>query len=228
MTSATETLPAITQPSTRLARALDSERDKLSRSLLRLENDRAALRERLAGIEAEIQAADERLMLLAQLRGSAEDRTDARRAIASQRQLLTGPAIRMAAVAVVRDLPEAEQALHYRQWLSLVEQAGYEVGGQKPSATFLSQISRSPVIRRTTRAGHYEIDRHAPARLRRRLAAMREQLSNGNVEHTELVDLDEVRRRRDALLRDVQRTERELAEATAALTLPLMELAQSA
>lgn len=186
------------------------------------------LRERLAGIEAEIQAADERLVLLAQLRGSTETRSDGRRPTASESHLLTGPAIRLAAVALIRDRPEGEQALHYREWLALLEQAGYEVGGRKPSATFLSQITRSPVVRRTTRPGHYEIDREAPARLRRRLAAMREQLGSGSPEPVELVDLDQVRRRRDVLVRDIQKTERELAEATAALTSPLGELARSA
>jgi hypothetical protein len=228
MTSATDTISAATQPSARLARALDSERDVLMRSLRRLEDDRLKLRERLAGIEAEIQAADERLVLLAQLRGSADDGTSRPRLPASEHRQLTGPAIRMAAVALIRDLPQGEQALHYRHWLKLVEEAGYEVGGQKPSATFLSQINRSPVIRRTTRAGHYEIDRGAPARLRRHLSTLREQVANGSIEHVDLVDLDQVRQRRGDLVREIQKAERDLAEATATLTLPLGKLARSA
>jgi hypothetical protein len=197
------------------------------RSLRRLERDRAQLRERLAGLEAEIQAADERLVLLAQLRGDTEEQRQ-RGSVPGETQLLRGPAIRMAAVALIRDLPEGEQAVHYRQWLHMVERAGYEIGGQKPSATFLSQISRSPVIRRTTRPGHYEIDRHAPSRLRRRVATLREEFANGNGDRVDLIDLDQVRRRRDGLLREIQKAERELAEATAALTLPVAELARSA
>jgi hypothetical protein len=228
MTPATDIAPATTRPSARLARALDSERDALMRSVRRLEHDRAQLRERLARIEADIQAADERLVLLAQLRGTADDDSEARHAAANGGLLLTGPAIRMAAVALIRDRPEGEQALHYRQWVAMLEQAGYEIGGRKPAATFLSQITRSPVIRRTTRPGYYEIDRSAPARLRRSLASMREQLASGNIEHEELIDLDQVRRRRSGLVREIQRTERELAEATAVLTLPLAELARSA
>lgn len=227
MTPATDTAPATKRPSARLVRALDSERDTLMRSLRRLERDRAQLRERLAGLEAEIQAADERLVLLAQVRGGTDGQLE-RDPARGETQLLTGPAIRMAAVALIRDLPEGEQALHYRQWLHMVERAGYEIGGQKPSATFLSQITRSPVIRRTTRPGHYEIDRHAPSRLRRRVMTLREELANGNVDHVDLVDLDQVRRRRGGLVREIQKAERELSEATAALTLPVGELAKSA
>ena len=227
MTPATDMAPATARPSARLVRALDAERESLTRSLRRLEHDRTKLRERLAGLEAEIQVADERLVLLAQLRGDADEQPE-RGSPRSESQLLTGPAIRMAAVALIRDLPEGEQALHYRQWLSMVEGAGYEIGGRKPSATFLSQITRSPVVRRTTRPGHYEIDRQAPARLRRRLAALREELANGRSEPVEPIDLGQVRQRRSGLMREIQKSERELAEATAALTLPVGELARSA
>ncbi len=134
----------------------------------------------------------------------------------------------MAAVALVRDLPQGEQALHYRQWLVLVEQAGYEIGGQKPAATFLSQLSRSPVIRRTTRPGYYEIDRDAPARLRRRLSTMREELTGAHLDDGAPVDLQDVRQRRAQLVREIERTQRALAEATDALTLSVASLAQTA
>jgi IS30 family transposase len=228
MTPATDTITAATQPSARLARALDSEREKLRRSLRRLQHDRAELRARLAQIEAEIQASDERLVLLSQLRGDDNDCHESRRSPVNESQRLTGPAIRMTAVALVRDLPQGEQALHYRRWLEMVESAGYEVGGQKPAATFLSQISRSPVVRRTTRAGHYEIDREAPARLRRRLARLREELSGGALDRGEPIDLHGVRERRTTMLREIEKRERELEEAIAALTLPVARLAQTA
>jgi hypothetical protein len=227
MTSATDSISVSRRPSPRLARALDSERDALERKLRRLAHERERLRNSLAAIETEMQAADERLVLLAQVRGSEDEPRQHREASTDGRTLLTGPAIRMTAVAVVRDRPEVDEALYYRRWLELVEEAGYEVGGQKPAATFLSQIRRSPVIRPTTRPGHYELDRQAPSRLRRRLAAKREELANGNAEQAELVDLQGVRERRGALIREIEKTERDLAEAMAALTLSAGRLASA-
>ena len=227
MTPSTDSISVTSRPSARLARALDSERDALERKLRLLEHERERLRSRLAAIETEIQAADERLVLLAQVRGREADPRARSRAVADGRTLLTGPAIRMTAVAVVRDRPEGDGGLYYRRWLEIVENAGYEVGGQKPAATFLSQISRSPVIRRTTRPGHYEIDRDAPARLRRLLVAKREELANGNTDQIGLVDLQGVRERRTELIREIEKTERDLAEATAALTFPITRLASA-
>ena len=49
--------------------------------------------------------------------------------------------------------------------------AGHEIAGKDPLAVFLTQLSRSPVIRKGTRAGVYELDPTAPQRLRTRSPA---------------------------------------------------------
>src|SRR5205085_9166394 len=126
--------------------------------------------ESLAATEAELQTVDERLVLLARLRGEDAVRTPD---LAADRALLTGPAIRLTAVALLRDHPEGQGPIYYRRWLELIEQAGFEIGGRRPAATLLSQLTRSPVVRRASRPGHYAIDREAPARLRRRVEALR-------------------------------------------------------
>lgn len=204
-------------PSARLARALDAEREDLTRRVRQLQRERRALLDRLAAAEAEIQVVDERLVLLARLRGEEADRPAE---TAVERPLLTGPAIRMAAVALLRDHPEGQGPIYYRRWLELIEQAGFEVGGRRPAATLLSQLTRSPVVRRTSRSGHYEIDREAPARLRRRVELLRTRMGGAPNDDGSPVDLEAVRRSRESLTREIEKAERELAEATAALTLP--------
>ena len=58
--------------------------------------------------------------------------------------VLRGPAIRREAVCVVLAHPDRPDALHYRDWFALLKQAGFEVAGKDPLATFLTQLSRSP------------------------------------------------------------------------------------
>jgi chromosome segregation ATPase len=215
--------------SPRLARALNAERDDVQRRLRGLERERARLRAALASAEAEIQTLDERLVLLERLQGEDASASSRRRdELPDTPQVLTGPAIRATAVGVLRASPEGEGPIHYRRWLELVEEAGYEVTGKKPAATFLSQITRSPVVRRTTRAGFYELDRQATAALRRRVAALRAALNSGSSRETDPIDLDAVRRHRAELTREIERTERRLQEATDAFTLPIAQLAHTA
>jgi hypothetical protein len=88
---------------------------------------------------------------------SAERRSEV--ADAPGRRILSGPAIREVAVQVLLRQPEYIEALHYRRWYELLQEAGYEVAGKDPSAVFLTQISRSPVVRKSTESGVYELDR---------------------------------------------------------------------
>jgi hypothetical protein len=212
--------------SARLQKALDAERQALERRHEGLSREARTLRERLGALEVEMQEIDERIVLLAELRGDADAALPAQDR-GGEGTLLAGPAIRAAAVALLRDHAEGQGPIHYRRWLEIVERAGYEVGGRNPAATFLSQISRSPVVVRTTRPGHYQIDREAPARLRRRLAALRGELGAGALRDAGPVDLDEVRRMRAEASREVQQTERALAEATDAMTLPAAQLVRT-
>ena len=220
--------PKINAPATskRLSKALEAEIAALERRARQIRREQDQLRERLAALDLEAQAIDERLVLISSLHGGGLP--DEAIPDDGCPQLLAGPAIRMAAVALLRDRPEGHGPLHYKAWLEIVEKAGYEVAGRKPAATFLSQITRSPVVQRTSRSGYYEIDREAPARLRRKLAALHAELRNGGPPEDVPIDLGEVRRRRGELAREVAALERDLAEAIAALTAPVDEVAASA
>jgi hypothetical protein len=74
---------------------------------------------------------------------------------------LRGTAIREIAVRVL--VERGAGPIHYRDWHELLREAGYAVSGNDPQSTLLTQISRSPVVRRTTTAGVYEIDPTRPS-----------------------------------------------------------------
>jgi hypothetical protein len=89
---------------------------------------------------------------------------------------LRGPEIRTQAVRMLLADPAAPEALRYRDWFQRLLGAGLVIAGKEPRAVFLTQLTRSPVVRKSTQAGIYELDRHAPERLRRMLDDLQAQL----------------------------------------------------
>lgn len=214
------------KPSTRLLRAADAEREGIERQRARLAEQRTRLVAELAGVEASIATLAERETLLgrlvaeqaepgmeqraAGLQGEDADVVDSSDASGGRRGVLRGPEIRETAAAVLSGSSQAG-AIHYRAWYEILIAAGYDVAGKDPLAVFLTQISRSPVVKRSTQAGVYALDLEAPTRLRRELAqlesGLREVTSGGSS------NLGEVRARREHLLSEIRKTERALAEA---------------
>jgi hypothetical protein len=93
------------------------------------------------------------------------------------------------------------EALHYREWFDLLTRQGHAVAGKDPLAVFLTQLSRSPVLRKGARPGHYELDRQAPARLKRKLDRLHREFLSAN------------RAQRTRITAEIARTERQLDEA---------------
>ena len=128
--------------------------------------------------------------------------------------MLRGPAIRAAAVKVLLAHPRRPEALHYRHWFVLLEQAGYAVAGKDPLAVFLTQLSRSPLVRRGTQGGVYELDLQAPARLRHQLEDLQAQLRDlAAPASSSATDLSALRSRRTALNLEIGKVEKALEEA---------------
>src|SRR3954447_18732871 len=148
------------RPSARLLRAVAAERAELERHRARLTIEADDLRAALGRIEHGLAEIDERRVLLDRLAPtpppSDDDRHDGK--------ALRGPDIREVAVKLLLD--NGREAMHYREWYELLERAGHEIAGKDPVAVFLTQLSRSPAVRRGTRAGTYELDRGAFHRLR--------------------------------------------------------------
>lgn len=200
--------------SSRLTRAAGAERIALLRERDKLTRRRDAVAGQLAGIEQQLADVEERLELIDRLvpeaanvhplpgHGTADG--------------LRGAAIRQAAIDVLLARGGGSGAggpgpIHYKEWFQSLEAAGHEVAGKDPLAVFLTQISRSPVVRRTTRSGVYELDLDAPARLRARLERLHARLS----EHAPGSAAD--RAERDRVVAEIAVTERALDEAERAL-----------
>ncbi len=105
------------------------------------------------------------------------------------------------------------EALHYRQWYDLLVNAGFRVAGKDPLAVFLTQLSRSPLVRKASAPGVYEVDHQAPRRIRHRLDRLQIELREVTVAAPGPIELGEVRARRHELDLAISQQERALEEA---------------
>jgi hypothetical protein len=225
------------KPSVRLLRAAAAERADIARQCARLHTRRERLIAQVEEIDASLAALDERATLLRRLAPTSETASPPAPVVESAetvqphqlrhppsrvqrdatapgdtsgRKTLRGPAIREIAVSLLATRRDAE-SLHYRAWFDLLTSAGYQVAGKDPLAVFLTQLSRSPLIRKSTKTGVYEIDRDAPRRLVRQLAGLQTKLRETTNDPS--ADLGEIRSRREDLVNAIRRTERALDEA---------------
>lgn len=229
---------SLPNPSSRLLRAAVAERADLVRHRERLTGERTRLLGELRELDETLAAVDRRLEVLAELAGTPEDaaaetapvdpgtgdeagtrdpRSD------ESRTVLRGPAIREAAVRVLIAHPGPIEALHYRQWYELLLEAGFRVAGKDPLAVFLTQLSRSPLVRKASAPGVYEVDRQAPLRIRQRLERLQAELREvtvgapGQVATASPIELGAVRARRHELDLAISQQERALEEAVRVL-----------
>jgi hypothetical protein len=222
------TPPLTPKTSARLARAAKAERGELRRHRDRLLSRRKSLQDELAQTERGLAELEERMTLLnrlAPLEQAPQQPEDAdafallgsATAGARRAEMLRGTAIRETAVRLLAQSSDAVRPIHYRRLYEMLSDAGFTVAGKDPLATFLTQLSRSPVMRKTTKAGIYELDRDAPERLRRKLGQLQTELRDvtGNPASTE--DLAAIRQRREQVLSDFAHTERALEEAARVL-----------
>ena len=222
------------QPSARLVRAVAAERAELERHRARLASEADELRAALARIEHGLAEIDQRRGLLDRLAPDAPDL----RAVRDDRgrrgtrnggadgpgdgdngfggEALRGPDIREVAVKLL--VENGRDAMHYREWYELLERAGHEIAGKDPVAVFLTQISRSPAVRRGSRAGIYELDRGAFHRLRLQLDALQDELST--LPPTGTHDGAVIRTRRSRLNTEIGRAERAIEEVARVLGPP--------
>lgn len=203
--------------SSRLARAAGAERMALLRERDKLTRRRHHVADQLAALDAQLAAVEERLQLIDRLVPEAANvHPLPSRAGGAAGSGLKGAAIRAAAVEALLQRPDPAAPIHYREWFRLLESAGREVAGKDPLAVFLTQISRSPVVRRSTRSGVYELDLEAPARLRARLERLHARLA----ERSHAAGSPEDRAERDRVVAEIAVAERALDEARRALPDP--------
>lgn len=224
-------------PSRRLQSAAVAEQQRLQRELQRIAGRIASVRRELAELEAARSGLAERLQMLELLASGTEgdvlefpvnrrDPTDdeaGRKTEGSiEAQTLRGARIRHVAVGLLARSPRAQEALHYRTWYRLLIDAGFAVAGKDPEATFLTQIGRSPVVRRSTQAGIYELDLEFVPKARSNLERLRQELRAAHDLPADATaeQLEAARSLRARLRGDIDALERELQEALETLGEP--------
>jgi hypothetical protein len=205
---------ATIKPSRRLQRAAEAERDELRKTRQQLLSKREEVLAHLHELDDALAQVRDRETLLDRLAPATAEKAGELEPseISEAHELLRGPSIRETAVRVLAAAGGVE-AVHYREWFTLLGSAGYNVAGKDPLAVFLTQISRSPVVRKGTQAGVYELDLESPARLRRELSRLQSELRDLVDEPQATLGLAQVRSTRERLTTAIGRLERELEEA---------------
>ena len=197
-------------PSQRLLEHMAAERSKLERAIAAAERRTAELEREIARLSAASGHHRKQLDELCRL-GVARREDDRER-------VLRGVELRQTAVQLLASSSYRDRPLSYRLWFELLEQSGFTAAGKDPVATFLTEITRSPVVARTTRAGVYQLDFDFPRRARRELASLHSQREQHRlrpaVDVATLAAASSARRHID---REITRVERELREAVESL-----------
>jgi septation ring formation regulator EzrA len=204
--------------SQRFSRAARAERDRLQRQRAQLDKKRQQWLAKASTVEAEVEAIDKQLQVLEELADPSAAPIEIRPARdPNEPEQLSGAGIRVVAVPLLIR-KHGESPIHYRDWYALLQQEGYEAAGKRPDAVFLNQVSRSPLIRTTTKSGYYILDLEATEQLRERLRQQQAelgQLLNSVPENGPALEAH--RKRQQELTTEINRTERELGEAVAAV-----------
>jgi len=195
---------------------LKRELDILQATYDGLEGERATLRRLSGGSDASEQTggSSPHLRVVSRAREEYAGDSDAGPII------LRGAKIRETAARILAATSQPDQAVHYRTWYDLLRREGFLPVGKDPLATFLTQIARSPVIRRSTAPGIYSLDFHAVQRESARLAELETQLKESEMLNAEAT-VDEIARARDRrsiLTAEVAAARRRHAEILRSLT----------
>jgi predicted nuclease with TOPRIM domain len=206
--------------SQRFTRAARAERDRLARRRSQVSGKREELQSRLDDLDKQLEAIDVEIDALDALTPSSEQGGEISLVEPSAEgpRQLRGAAIRSIAIPCLLS-EQGTAPIHYREWLALLTREGFSVAGKRPDAVFLNQVSRSPLVRATTKAGYYVIDldivEDLRAQLRREQSELAELMSRAPGEVGEAFDRH--RTSQHELTTAIARTQRELDEAVAAI-----------
>ena len=214
-------------PSTRLTAAAAAERAKLEREARRLEQRAAALTTELQRLVEAREEIRQQVSLLDQLAPAMPVRAEeshggAKGAATVDRDeptngYLQGARIRAVAVRLLAAHGNAAAPIHYQDWFALLAQAGFGVKAQDPLGTFLTQVTRSPVVQKADGPGFYRLDVEAPRQLHQELRRLQDELFQLHGGQQTLEGIASVRERRAELTSEIARVERALEEAATAL-----------
>jgi len=218
--------PSPATPSSRLLAAAGADRDRIERELNRVgrrADELARELQQTVELQSELKQQAALLEQLARPRRLAlhdpSVRPDAMDDLIEEppNGYLIGARIRAVAVRLLAASEHAGQPIHYSEWFASLGRAGFGVAGKDPLATFLTQISRSPVVEKTDGPGLYRINLDTPRRLHTRLRELQQELSRLHDGQQTLEAVISIRGRRAQITSDIARVERGIEEAVAAL-----------
>jgi hypothetical protein len=174
-----------------------------------LEARREGLRQRQDDLRARLRALDDDLSALDQRQRDLDRllRDEPAPAELSPR-LLGGAALPRHAVAHLLATGQHHD-IHYRTWYEQLAADGLLIRGANPAATFLTNITRSPLVTRGDESGTYRLDPHAGQRINTLLTKARERARATNGTRGNASDRA---RRLHALISRLKRAQAEIAE----------------
>jgi predicted nuclease with TOPRIM domain len=207
-----------THRSLRFVQAAKSERRRLTQKRSKLAKRREDMQAKLDALDAELEAVDQEIIVIDELTNSNGSSPAIPLGLAAGNHdapnQLRGGRIRDVAIPLLMR-ERGSAPIHYREWLSLLESAGYEVAGKRPDAVFLNQVVRSPLVRATTQAGYYQLELEAHQQLRERLQSQQAELAELLQEAPEdPAAFERHREKQRELKSSIAKTERELDEAS--------------
>ncbi len=222
----------VASPRLRSAALADLERRR--RDLARLNHRAEALARELAEIDTAREALRRHVVLLTRLAHDEDDSafpplrtvgddaeetpTPVEQRLPASGIVLKGAEIRHLAVRLIASSAEPTRPIHHGEVYDLLLTSGYVIGGRDPHATLLTQLTRSPVLRRTGEPGFYALDLDAVPRLQKRLGALRGDLLASQAAKPETPDeIAAAREQREEVSTRVAQVERELEEALRSL-----------
>ena len=125
--------------------------------------------------------------------------------------LLSGARLREMTARVALRRGAVGEPVHWRDWYGWLREAGYGAAGKKPEATFLTQIARSPLVRRSSQDGIYILDLDRFTEERQRLGSLHQQLAELPPPE-QMTMIGDMRERRRELRNETAQTERMLEE----------------
>ena len=216
-------------PSTRLTAAAAAERSRLERETRRLEQRAEAITAELQRLVEAREEIRQQVNLLDQIAPTVsptdrESRTgDEYSAVSNAggppNGYLKGARIRAVAVRLLAASEHADRPIHYQAWFELLVRAGFGIKAQDPLGTFLTQVTRSPVVQKADGPGVYRLDVDAPRELHQELRRLQDELLRLHSGQQTLEGIASVRERRAELTAEIAQVERALEEAASAVGL---------
>jgi hypothetical protein len=130
---------------------------------------------------------------------------------------LSGAELRQAITRVALRRDADGKPVHWKIWLQWLRDADLDAAGKRAEATFLTQLARSPLVRRTDQDGIYILDVGLLAERRWELLRLHDRLAR-LPPPDQLALIGDVRGQRRDLQADISRAERALEEAWRMLT----------